>query len=410
MLRSTPVLAAQAFLTFTLLSATHTCGADIDFKSQVLPIFEAKCTGCHGEKKGLGKLRLHTAEAIQKKWDDDDHLIVKGNPEESELYERLVLPDDHKKFMPKKGKPLPKEELELIHAWIKQGAAFKVAAEAKPQTESESGEHQHEADHDHADHSEPKEVPLPEVESADEAAIEKLAAAGAQVSPLFSGSNLLQVSFALRGEPATDADLALLSSVGPQVYALNLAKAQISDQGLAAISQLANLSKLHLEKSSVMDSGLAHVSGLENLQYLNLYGTQVTDEGMKSLESLKNLRKLYLWQTKVSYDKAQAMEKAQAGLAVDLGFDHPVIMRKRLNKQIKQAEEANKESTDEFNKAKAAFDKAKKDQESAKKRLDDLKSKLDKLDGKDKPAEKNDGEKKEKPAEKQEAEKQDKVA
>lgn len=394
---------------FLILTSTGTA-ADVDFATQVQPIFQAKCSGCHGEEKGLGKLRLHTAEAIQKKWDDDDHLIVKGNPEESELYERLVLPADHKKFMPKKGKPLAKEELELIHAWIKQGAAFKVAAEAKPQTESKPEEHKHdEANHDHAA-SEPQKVPLPEVEPADEAALEKLAATGARVSPLYSGSNLLQVSFALRGEPATDDDLAALTAIAPQVYALNLAKAQISDKGLAVVSKLSNLAKLHLENSSIMDTGLTHVSGLSNLQYLNLYGTQVTDEGMKSLESLKNLRKLYLWQTKVSYDKAQAMQKAQAGLAVDLGFDHPVVMRKRLTKQIEQAEVASKESTDAFNKAKTAFDKAKQDQESTKKRLDSLKTQLDKLDGKDTPEEKKDGEKKEKPAEKKDAKKEDKVA
>ncbi len=388
MLRSScPALALLTLVASSLVLTSRVPAADVDFATQILPIFEANCVGCHGEEKGLGGLRLHTEEGIQKKWDKDEHLIVKGKADESELYERLVLPADHKKFMPKKGKPLPEEKLNLIRTWIEQGAAFKVVA-----TKSEAAEEAHEGDH-HEEAAAPKEIPLPEVDAADSAAIDKLVETGAQVTPLYSGSNLLQVSFALRGEPATDADLEPLAAVAAQVYALNLAKAQISDKGLAVVAQLKNLAKLHLENSSVMDSGLAHVSGLGNLQYLNLYGTQVSDEGMKSLEGLSHLRKLYLWQTKVSYDKAQAMQKAQAGLAVDLGFDHPVIMRKRLTKQIKQAEEVNKESTDDFNKAKAAFDKAKKDQETAKKRLDDLKQQLDKLDGKE--PEKKDDEKKE---------------
>lgn len=365
-----------------LLGAEESSAANVDFAQQIQPIFMKNCSGCHGEKKGLGGLRLHTAEGIQKKWDKDDHLIVKGKPDESELYERLVLPADHKKFMPKKGKPLAKEKLALIRDWIEQGAAFTVAADANPQAvaDSEPAEKPMEA--------KPEELPLPEVASADPSAIEKLTATGAQVTSLFAGSPLLQVSYALRGEPATDADLAPLAAVAPQVYSLNLAKAQVSDSGMAVVSQLKNLSRLHLENSSVTDSGLTHVGGLSRLQYLNLYGTQLTDAGLIHLAGLKHLQKLYVWQTKVSYDGAKAMEKAQAGLVVDLGFDHPVIKRMRLTKQIKQAKEYTKDAEADFKKAKAAFDRAKQDQEKSKKREAELQAELDKLDGKAEPEKK----------------------
>ncbi|MGI9430228.1 MAG: c-type cytochrome domain-containing protein [Bythopirellula sp.] len=359
-----------------LLSAQNSAAAKVDFAEQIQPIFKKNCSGCHGEKKGLGGLRLHTPEGIQKKWKKDEHLIVKGNPDESELYERLLLPADHKKFMPKKGKPLPEEKLNLIRQWIEQGAAFTVTAEVKPQ-----------ADADAAPEQAPKieDLPLPEVEAADPEAIKQLAETGAQVTALFAGSPLLQVSFALRGDPATDNDLAPLAAVAPQIHSLNLAKAQISDQGLTVVAQLKNLSKLHLENSSVTDSGLTHLSGLSRLQYLNLYGTQITDVGLQHVQSLAHLQKLYVWQTKVSYDAAQAMEKAQAGLVIDLGFDHPVVKRKRLTKQLKQAQEATKESEAEFEKAKAAFDRAKQDQDKSKQRAEELQKELDKLDGKVEP-------------------------
>ena len=366
------VMLSVALLTF---SPNNTARAAVDFTEQVLPVFMKNCAGCHGEEKGLGGLRLHSPEAIQDKWSKDDHLIVKGEPEESELYERLTLPADHKKFMPKKGKPLPEEQLNLIKHWIAEGAAFTVAAEPKPQTEDAAP----------AQPAKIEDLPLPEVEAADPAAIEKLAASGAQVTELFAGSPLLDVSYALRAEPATDDDLALLSAVAPQVYALNLAKAQVSDKGLAAVAQLGNLSKLHLEKSSITDSGMAHLSGLARLQYLNLYGTQLTDAGLKHLEGLKHLQKLYVWQTKVSYDAAKAMEAAQPGLMVDLGFDHPVVMRNRLTKQLDQAKSAVKDADDEFNKAKVAFERAKKVQEDSKKRADELQKELDQLDGKAEP-------------------------
>ena len=76
------------------------------------------------------------------------------------------------------------------------------------------------------------------------------------------------------------------------------------------------------------------------------------------------------------------MEKQVEGLLVSLGFDHPVIARQRLTKQL---ELSKKQSTDldaDLKKAKAAFEKAKKDQAMAKERLDEVQKSLDLLDGK----------------------------
>ncbi len=402
MLRSTLLMTAA----LALLFAQKSSFADIDYTKQIQPIFMEHCAGCHGEKKGLGKLRLHTPAAIQKKWDKDEHLIVKGKPDESELFERLVLPADHKKRMPKKADPLAKEKIALIRQWIEQGAVFPVVAAAKPKAKADAAPAKDAPPKEELAKEEPAkaaplaELPLPEVGAAEPAALEKLTAAGAQVNPLFAGSSLLQVSYALRGEPATDADVALLADVAEQVYSLNLAKAQVSDEGLAVLTQLKNLSQLHLENSSVADSGLAHLSGLTSLQYLNLYGTGITDAGLKPLEGLKHLRKLYVWQTKVSYDAAQGMEKGTAGLAVDLGFDHPVIVRKRVTKQLEQAKTVATESDADLKKAQAILDKAKKDQETAKKRLGELQKKMDTLDGKVEPEAKPEEKDKEKAADK----------
>ena len=402
MLRSTFLTTFLIAAVAALLFAPRSSVAAVDYAKQVQPIFMEHCAGCHGKKKGLGKLRLHTPAAIHEKWEKDEHLIVKGKPNESELYERLVLPEGHKKLMPKKADPLSKENISLIRQWIEEGAIFPVLADAKPQAETEEPVAKVVAEKK----VEPlPELPLPEVASVDSAALEKLTAAGAQVAPLFANSSLLQVSFALRGEPATDADLALLANMPEQIYSLNLAKAKVSDEGLAVLTQLKNLTQLHLENSSVTDAALEHLRGSERLQYLNLYGTGVTDAGVKHLEGLKYLRKLYVWQTKVSYDVAQGMEKGTAGLAVDLGFDHPVIARKRVTKQLAQAKENATESDVDLKKAQAALDKSKKDQEASKKRLDELQKKMDKLDGKETPEPKE-----EKKAEPSDAKPSDEVA
>jgi hypothetical protein len=271
--------------------------------------------------------------------------------------------------------PLPKEVIELIANWIKQGAALPqvaVVADAAAPTDDEPAEPEAA--------EEPSEPQLPEVEPAPKEAIDKLTAAGAQVLPLFADSALLQISFAHRGEPAGNDELALLSGVAEQVYALNLADAKASDAGWTSLSELKNLAVVHLERSAITDAGLAHLNGLANLNYLNLYGTSITDEGLKHLADLKQLRRLYLWQTKASYDAAMALEKDTPGLIVNLGYDHPVVMKNRLTKELEQVKKQAEEAKAEQAKAEQALEGAKKNSEAVNSRLAEIEKQLKELE------------------------------
>jgi len=350
-------LLLTAFIAFSWMGKIH-AEEKVDYGKQIQPIFMEHCAGCHGEKKGQGKMRLHTAEALKKKWDA-------GKPEESELYKRLVLPADHKKRMPKKADPLPKEKIDLIGQWIKQGAVLAIGAavEAKP-----------------ADAKVEKQ-PLPEVEPATQEAVDRLLAAGAQVMPLFAGSSLLQVSFARRDEPAGDAEVALLADVAEQIFSLDLSGANVSDQGFSQLAKLTNLMHLHMERSSATDAGLAALAQLGRLEYLNIYDTAVTDAGLAQLEGLKHLRKLYLWDTKVSYDAAEALAKKIPGLRFDIGFNHPVVARKRLTKQMELAKKQIEETTAGLTQAEQRLKQAKKEKESAATRLAEIEKQLKELDG-----------------------------
>jgi len=342
----------------------------VDFAKQIQPILMESCSKCHGEKKASGKMRLHTAAALKEKWDADKKLITPGNPEKSEFYERLVLPADNPKRMPKKpAEPLAKDKIELIARWIKEGAVLPAVAavEAKPQAEAKPAAEAKPqvAEGKKEEAKKPAEIPLPKVAAAPKEAVDKLTAAGAQAMPLFADSSLLQVSFAHRSTPAGDAEIALVAGVAEQVYALNLAESKPSDAGLAPLAGLKNLATLHLERSSITDAGLAHVAKLANLQYLNLYGTGITDAGLQQLKGLKNLRRLYLWQTKVSYDAAMGLEKEIPGLEVNLGYNHPVVMKMRLTKELTAAKKQAEEAKAEHTKAQQALEAAKKNADAA---------------------------------------------
>jgi hypothetical protein len=367
---------AATVLVLTVGSVAGRAQDKIDFATQIQPIFAENCIKCHGEKMASGKMRLHTAAGLKEKWDADKELIVAGDPEKSELYQRLVLPADDKKRMPKMADPLPKEKIELIANWIKQGAVLPELA-AAPTSEPTTPADKSAEEKPEEKRSEP---PLPEVSAAPQEAIDKLTASGAQVLPLFADSSLLQVSFAHRGEPAGDAEVALLTGVADQVYALNLADAKATDSGWASLAVLKNLATLHLERSSVTDAGLAHLAGLSNLQYVNVYGTGITDEGLKHLAGLKNLQRLYLWQTKASYDAAMAMEKNIPGLIVNLGYDHPVVAKMRLTKELEQVKKQAEDAKSEQAKAEQALEGAKKNAEAVNSRLTDIEKQLKELE------------------------------
>ena len=343
----------------------------VDFAAQIQPIFAEHCIKCHGEKQASGRMRLHTATGLKEKWDADQELLVAGEPEKSELYQRITLPADDKKRMPKMADPLPKEKIELIAKWIREGAVLPGAAVPTATVETDDAAAVDDA---------PAELPLPEAEPAPQEAIDKLAAAGAQVMPLFAESPLLQVSFAHRGEPAGDAQIALLANAAEQVYALNLSDSKPSDEGLAPLAQLKNLAALHLERSAVTDAGLAHIAALSSLQYLNLYGTEITDDGLKHLAGLKHLRRLYLWQTKVSYEAAMSMEKDIPGLIVNLGYDHPMVVKMRLTKELEQVKKHAEEAQAEQTKAEQQLEAAKKSAEAANARLAELEKQLKELE------------------------------
>jgi mono/diheme cytochrome c family protein len=372
------VIVAVGLLSAIALSAA--AQDKVDFQTQIQPIFVEHCIKCHGEKQASGKMRLHTSASLKEKWDADKELLVAGEPEKSELYQRLTLPADDKKRMPRMADPLPKEKIDLIAAWIKQGAALPEAA-AAPASEDKPAEATKAAAEE-----KPAEVPLPEVSAAPKEAIDKLTAAGAQVMPLFADSALLTVSFAHRSEPAGDAEIALLSGVAEQVYALNFADSKPSDAGLAPLAGLKNLATLHLERSSITDAGLAHVAGLENLQYLNLYGTAITDEGLKHLAGLKQLQRLYLWQTKVSYDAAMSMEKDTPGLMVNLGYDHPMVVKTRLTKELEQVKKQVEEAKAEEAKLTQQLEGAKKNAEAVNTRLAEIEKQLKELEPQAPPA------------------------
>ncbi len=346
------------------------CATTVDYKEDVEPILQANCFGCHGEKKGLGRLRLHTTDAIREALDVHDDLLTAGKPDESELYARLVLPANDKKLMPKGGDPLSKENIATIKKWIEEGGVFEITADAPM---------------DEAPAEKPKLPERPELGPASPDAIRAVQNTGALVIPLYAGANELRVSFPSSRDQVTDETVALLVPLAGQLVELDLSGTKITDASADSLKQLVNLDTLHLEKTSIGDAAVAALAELKYLNYLNLHSTKVTDAALESLKPVVSLQRLYVWQTPATYDAAKALEESTPGLEVNLGWNHPGVVRERINSELARVEQQQKESGDAMAEAEKALATAKKDKEAADKRAAELKRKLESLD---EPAEK----------------------
>ena len=82
--------------------------------AEVQALLEQSCIECHGPNKQKGDLRLDTAEGLRS-------VVVPGDPGDSELVRRIMLPADDEDAMPTEGELTPQERSTLIE-WVRSGA------------------------------------------------------------------------------------------------------------------------------------------------------------------------------------------------------------------------------------------------------------------------------------------------
>ena len=113
-------------LSFMLLASI--AAGEVDFETEIQPIFENKCYKCHSDKKQKGGLALHKKHLAFKETDSGEVVIKAGD--ESSLLLELIEEEDEDLRMP----PFPKDALEAseiakLKQWIKEGANWPGEAE-----------------------------------------------------------------------------------------------------------------------------------------------------------------------------------------------------------------------------------------------------------------------------------------
>lgn len=108
------------FVSMSCFLAASSLGQEVDFARDIRPIISENCSFCHGpdEETREAGLRLDEADGA---WS----VLEKGDRSASELYARITS-DDPETLMPPpdSNRQLTDREIELIAAWIDQGAPW----------------------------------------------------------------------------------------------------------------------------------------------------------------------------------------------------------------------------------------------------------------------------------------------
>ena len=286
------------------------------FEHIIMPLLESKCLECHNSSKLKGDLNLESQEAILAGGDNGE-VLVAGNARESELFKRITLRPDSKKFMPAEGKtPLSYNEVKLIEWWLNSGADFEnsvLEAGVDPEMKFVLAQ-LYGLDTDPKSYVERAFVAATEPEN-----LTLLTEAGFYAQPIASNNNFVEV----KKKRTTDIDkasLALIGKVKEQVTWLHVGGAELTDEDLSFLDGMNNLTRLHLENNPITEEGIKVIAGLPHLESLNLYGTQVTGEVLETLKTLPSLKKVFLWQSEVTPAEVEQIQEALPEVEVDAGI------------------------------------------------------------------------------------------
>jgi ankyrin repeat protein len=118
------------FVVVSIGRATAQPSAKVEFARDVQPLFNAHCVECHGPQQQKNGFRLDRRRDAMR--GGTSTMIGPGNAEASRLYLKLI--SDHYGPQMPPGAPLAQEEIDVIKAWIDQGAPWpdELAGESPP--------------------------------------------------------------------------------------------------------------------------------------------------------------------------------------------------------------------------------------------------------------------------------------
>ncbi|MDA0766887.1 MAG: DUF1549 domain-containing protein, partial [Verrucomicrobia bacterium] len=108
----------------------------VSYYEDVLPLFQAKCHGCHQPAKAKGDYIMTSFESLLA-GAETEGAIIPGDPAHSHLLEQITPDKNGEAEMPKKDTPLNPDEIALVHKWITEGAVDDTPENARQHYDAE---------------------------------------------------------------------------------------------------------------------------------------------------------------------------------------------------------------------------------------------------------------------------------
>jgi uncharacterized membrane protein len=291
----------------------------------VAPILETRCVSCHNSTNFKGKLVLDNWEALTR-GGKTGPLWVAGEPSESLLVERLLLPLDDEKHMPPKKKDQPTaEEMALLKLWVKAGApangtpgalasdeAWLTAAQKLPtvllaahKLAAASADKSHDVD----------PAQIAKARALVERAVAPLRTRFPGVIHYQSRDSAdLRINASLSAAAFGDAELATLSPLREWIVDMDLSDTAVTDASAPVLASMTRLRALRLNGTAVTDATVTALAPLTQLESIGLFRTAVSDTAAQTLAKLPELRRVYAAETKISAEALAALGERDVGV------------------------------------------------------------------------------------------------
>ncbi len=288
------------------------------FTQIVQPILSVNCIYCHGPDKQEGAFRMDSMAALLKGGEKGPGIVV-GDPEKSDVLQRIHLPLQDKQHMPPSDKPqLSPDDITFLKWWIAQGASetarvsqLKTTPEVDAALANLVSPEQRKALEE-----EKKRLASEEAERvrASKAKLEPLIMAFSADFPeslkyLNAGTDRLRfMVYSYAGTFGAEG-VKKLQPFGENLTEADLTLSTMDSSALSGLAGLKALRSLNVSQTMADDAFVASISGLPSLEILNLFGTKVTPASADSLAKMKSLRTVYVAGTGIDAVGALALEK-----------------------------------------------------------------------------------------------------
>lgn len=285
------------------------------YEDMIAPVFEAKCLSCHNSQRAKGSFVMTSQENLFKGGESGQPGITTGKPAESELYKRVVLPEDHSDRMPPDGKtPMKDSEIALLKYWIASGASdtLRVADARKVDTIQEVVSTLLPELARYRRRAQIEKVKLETLEKELQEVAQKLDITIRRDS--LADDNHFTIAMKFPPAPFTNEQFRELSPYFEVFSKVSLTSSGIDDAGLYYIGQMTNLRELYLQKTAVEGPGIVHLQNLPKLEVLNLSFTKIDDKTAIDLLKMPSLREVYLYRTNTSMQMIEALRKYKSSV------------------------------------------------------------------------------------------------